>query len=72
MNTPEDANWYMGKKVAYVYKAQTLKKGTLYRAVWGRITRAHGNSGVVRATFRKNLPPASFVRGLDGCRKLEA
>merc|ERR1711977_807332 len=41
VSTTEAANFYLGKKVAYV-------------------SRAHGNSGVVRAQFRHNLPPKSF------------
>lgn len=43
-----------------MYKAKTAKKGTNFRVVWGRVTRAHGSIGTVRAKFRKNLPPASL------------
>ncbi|KAL2651666.1 hypothetical protein R1flu_019794 [Riccia fluitans] len=66
VNTPEEVNWYLGKRLAYVYKAKTKKishkgeKGTYYRCIWGKVTRCHGNSGVVRAKFRRNLPPASL------------
>ncbi|MCO5611700.1 hypothetical protein L7F22_065958 [Adiantum nelumboides] len=60
VNTTEEVNWYLGKRVAYVYKAKTKKNGTLYRSIWGRITKPHGNSGVVRGKFRKNLPPSSL------------
>ncbi|KAJ7565902.1 hypothetical protein O6H91_02G080100 [Diphasiastrum complanatum] len=60
VNTKEEVNWYLGKRVAYVYKAKTKKNGTLFRCTWGCIARAHGASGVVRAKFRKNLPPASL------------
>ncbi|KAJ2786804.1 60S ribosomal protein L33B [Coemansia interrupta] len=55
--TKEDTQFYAGKRVAYVYRAPTSKKGTNVRCIWGRITRPHGNSGVVRARFRHNLPP---------------
>lgn len=50
-----------GKKLCYIYKAKTKKKGTHFRTIWGKVTRPHGKSGVVRAKFRKNLPPSSMV-----------
>ncbi|CAA9958082.1 hypothetical protein CFE70_001636 [Pyrenophora teres f. teres 0-1] len=56
----QDANWYLGKRVAYVYRAQKAIQGSKIRVIWGKITRPHGNSGVVRAKFKNNLPPKSF------------
>jgi len=58
--TKKEVDFYLGKRIAFIYKARTQKKGTLYRAMWGKVARAHGNTGVVRAKFRKNLPPHSL------------
>eukprot|EP00898_Chlorokybus_atmophyticus_P003720 jgi/Chlat1/4349/Chrsp29S04495 len=62
VKTAEDLKSYLGKRVAYVYKANTTKgkSGTRYRCIWGKVIRPHGNSGVARAQFRKNLPPSSL------------
>ncbi|CAL9157955.1 unnamed protein product [Musa hybrid cultivar] len=60
VNTKEEVAWYCGKRMAYIYKAKTKNKGTQYRCIWGKVARPHGNSGVVRAKFKSNLPPKSM------------
>ncbi|KOO28467.1 hypothetical protein Ctob_002337 [Chrysochromulina tobinii] len=61
VNAKADTDFYLGKRVAYIYKAKTEINGTKFRAIWGKVCRAHGNNGVVRCKFRKNLPPTSIA-----------
>ena len=49
------ARWYMGKRVAYVYKVKNNVNGTRFRCSWGKVVSTHGHAGAVRCTFRKNI-----------------
>ena len=68
----KDAEFYVGKRVCYVYHGYKTKRCVRWakapsrrsntRAIWGRITRVHGNAGGVRAKFNSNIPAAAIGR----------
>ena len=35
-------SFYLGKKVAFVYRAQKEVRGSKIRVIWGKVTRPHG------------------------------
>jgi hypothetical protein len=39
----KDTDFYLGKRVCFVYQAQTEVRGSKFRTIWGRVTRAHGS-----------------------------
>jgi ribosomal protein L35AE/L33A len=56
VNDKKDTAFYLGKRVCYVYRAsrkQQDRQGvqTTVRSIWGRVSKAHGNGGTVRAVF---------------------
>merc|ERR1711964_694505 len=60
VNDTEDVKFYLGKRIMYLYRAKTEKDGSRFRTIWGKVCRAHGTSGTVRAKFKKNLPPSAL------------
>mmetsp|Transcript_14477 Transcript_14477/g.22102 ORF Transcript_14477/g.22102 Transcript_14477/m.22102 type:complete len:113 (-) Transcript_14477:40-378(-) len=61
VDSKADADFYLGKKVAFITKASTADKyGNKFRVNWGKVCRSHGSNGVVRCRFSRNLPPQAI------------
>jgi len=60
VHTKDASDFYLGKRVAFIYRGTKKRNNSKIRVIWGRVTRPHGNSGVVRAKFAHNLPPRSM------------
>jgi len=56
VDSRDDATFYLGKKVAFITKDSKNN----FKVNWGKVCRAHGSNGVVRCTFRRNLPPQAI------------
>merc|ERR1712142_205671 len=61
VNDKAGTAWYLGKRVAYCYKSEKNTKmvngqKSRSRVIWGRVMRAHGQSGNVKCKFNSNLP----------------
>jgi len=54
------AKFYLGKRVAYVFKGKNTVNNTRFRVHWGKVINTHGHQGSVRVAFRKNLPPRAM------------
>jgi len=56
--TREDARFYLGKRVLYLTKSANDDQP--FRVVIGKVCRTHGNSGVVRVKFQRNITSNAF------------
>merc|ERR1712203_786464 len=72
VNDKEGCQWYLGKRVAFVYKSEKNLKvvsgeKTRSRVIWGKIMRPHGHSGNVRVKFNKNMPCTARGKKVRSC-----
>ena len=54
-NDKASAKWYLGKRVAYVFKVKNTTNNTRYRVSWGKVINTHGSAGAVRVKFAHNI-----------------
>ena len=66
LDSKDDVDFYLGKRIAYITKGNTKKNGTSFRVTWGKVMKAHGSNGVVKAKFQTPLPPKSIGAPCEG------
>lgn len=59
-------SFYLGKKIAYIYKGSTEKRGTKIRVIWGKVTRPHGESTAVCLRPWESVPANQPALGNSG------
>ena len=40
------ASFYLGKRIAYVYRGKREIRGSKIRVIWGKVTRTHGMAAI--------------------------
>lgn len=50
-------SFYLGKKVAFVYRGTKEIRGSKIRVIWGKVTRPHGTYSPLRILRSNNWEP---------------
>jgi hypothetical protein len=60
----KSANFYLGKKVAFVYRAKREVRGSNIRVIWGKVTRPHGTHRLDQSSIPASISRAAWFHDL--------
>ena len=59
VESKKEVDFYLGKRIAYIYKAKTVRKGTRFRVIWGKVYRSGAPLCFAQSRAQAFLQPAA-------------